>query len=125
MDNIFFDQYTFDELLEMLKNKYERLELHKERVEKENEQHRNEIYEKEYVSKLREENKRLKEDYHRGFPISKEEKEAINNWANEHYKTCPYKRAGYYSYHFHPTPLGVSGSVECSCGAKFEFQEIN
>ena len=123
MDNIFFNQYTFDELLEMLKNKYEWLKLHKERVEKENEEHRNKTYEKGYVSKLREENKRLKEDYYRGFPISKEEKEAINKWADEHYKTCPYRRAGY-SYHFYPTELGVAGVVQCSCGAKFEFQEI-
>lgn len=123
MDNIFFDQYTFDELLEKLKAKYEWLKLHKERVEKENEHHRNETYKIGYVSKLREENKRLKEDYYRGFPISKEEKEAIDKWADEHYKTCPYKRAGY-SYHFYPSPLGVSGVVQCSCGAKFEFQEI-
>lgn len=123
MDNIFFDQYTFDELLEMIKNKYKHLELHKERVEKENEQHRNETYEKDYVSKLREENKRLKKDYFRGFPISKKEKESIEKWADEHYKTC--KRNIGYSYHFYPTPLGVSGVVKCSCGEKFEFQEIN
>ena len=122
MNNIFFDQYTFDELLEMLKAKYERLKLHKERVEKENEEHRNKTYEIGYVSKLREENKRLKEDYYRGFPISKKEKEAINKWKTEHYKTC--NRIGGCSYHFYPTDLGVAGVVQCSCGAKFEFQEI-
>ena len=93
MDNIFFNQYTFDELLEMLKNKYEWLKLHKERVEKENEEHRNKTYEIGYVSKLREENKRLKEDYYRGFPISKKEKEAINKWADEHYITKNYSNA--------------------------------
>lgn len=119
--DIFFDQYTLDELLEMIKNKYKHLELHKERVEKENEQHRNETYEKEYVSKLREENKRLKEDYFRGFPINKKEKEAIDKWADEHYKTCIQRG---FSYHFYRTPLGVSGLVQCSCGEKFEFQEI-
>jgi hypothetical protein len=123
MDNIFFDLNTFDELIESLKQKYKRLEIINENLKEENEQHRNETYEKDYVSKLREENKRLKEDYYRGFPISKEEKEAINKWANEHYKTCPYRRSGY-NYHFYPTPLGVSGVVECSCGAEFEFQEI-
>lgn len=122
MDNIFFDLNTFDELIESLKQKYKRLEIINENLRKENEQHRNKTYEKDYISKLREENKRLKEDYYRGFPISKEEKEAINKWATEHYKTC--KEKGF-SYHFYPTPLGVSGSVQCSCGAKFEFQEIN
>lgn len=122
--DIFFDQYTLDELLEMIKNKYKHLELHKKRVEEENEQHRNKIYETQYVFKLREENKRLREDYFRGFPISKEQKESIDKWADEHYKTCSYKRVGY-GYHFYPTPLGVSGVVQCSCGAKFEFQEIS
>lgn len=122
MDNIFFDLNTFDELIESLKQKYKRLEIINENLKEENEQHRNKTYEKGYVSKLREENKRLKEDYYRGFPISKKEKEAINKWKTEHYKTC--NRIGGCSYHFYPTDLGVAGVVQCSCGAKFEFQEI-
>ena len=122
MDNIFFDLNTFDELIESLKQKYKRLEIINKNLKEENEQHRNKIYEKGYVSKLREENKRLKEDYYRGFPISKEEKEAVNKWADEHYKTC--NRIDGCSYHFYPTDLGVAGVVQCSCGAKFEFQEI-
>lgn len=122
MDNIFFDLNTFDELLESLKQKYKRLEIINENLRKENEQHRNKTYEKGYVSKLREENKRLKEDYYRGFPISKEEKEAIDKWTTEHYKIC--SRIGGCNYHFYPTELGVAGVVQCSCGAKFEFQEI-
>ena len=122
MDNIFFDLNTFDELIESLKQKYKRLEIINENLKEENEQHRNKTYEKGYVSKLREENKRLKEDYYRGFPINKEEKEAINKWKTEHYKTC--NRIGGCSYHFYPTDLGVAGVVQCSCGAKFEFQEI-
>lgn len=120
--DIFFDLNTFDELIESLKQKYKRLEIINENLREENEQHRNETYEEEYVSKLREENKRLREDYFRGFPISKEQKKAIEKWADEHYKTCKYNVG--YGYHFYPTPLGVSGSVQCSCGAKFEFQEI-
>lgn len=122
MDNIFFDLNTFDELIESLKQKYKRLEIINENLKEENEQHRNKTYEKGYVSKLREENKRLKEDYYRGFPISKKEKEAINKWKTEHYKTC--NRIGGCSYHFYPTDLGVAGVIQCSCGAKFEFQEI-
>ena len=122
MDNIFFDLNTFDELIESLKQKYKRLEIINENLKEENEEHRNKTYEIGYVSKLREENKRLKEDYYRGFPISKEEKEAINKWKTEHYKTC--NRIGGCSYHFYPTELGVAGVVKCSCGAKFEFQEI-
>ena len=54
--------------------------------------------------------------------IRKKEKEAINKWKTEHYKTC--NRIGGCSYHFYPTDLGVAGVVQCSCGAKFEFQEI-
>ena len=122
MDNIFFDLNTFDELIESLKQKYKRLEIINENLKEENEEHRNKTYEIGYVSKLREENKRLKEDYYRGFPISKKEKEAINKWKTEHYKTC--NRIGGCSYHFYPTDLGVAGVVQCSCGAKFEFQEI-
>lgn len=120
--DIFFDLNTFDELIESLKQKYKRLEIINENLREENEQHRNKTYEIGYVSKLREENKRLKEDYYRGFPISKEEKESIDKWTTEHYKTC--NRISGCSYHFYPTELGVAGVVQCSCGAKFEFQEI-
>lgn len=31
---------------------------------------------------------------------------------------------GRYEYIFVPTGLGISGTVVCSCGAKFEFQKI-
>ena len=70
------------------------------------------------------------------FPISKDEENAIEEWKKKHDEdvhglTTNNLRmkaegvsGGRYSYHFVPTALGTSGVIKCSCGAKFEFQEI-
>jgi hypothetical protein len=78
----------------------------------------------------------LQENYYRGFPISKDEQDAIEAWKIQHdlevHKLDTLSKrmkvsgvsGGRYTYHFLPTSIGVSGTIECSCGAKFEFQKI-
>jgi hypothetical protein len=75
----------------------------------------------------------MKEDYYRGFPISKEEKERINAWVKKHEKEKhlhsenDFPRGGAiggsYTYYFTPTSIGVFGTIKCSCGEKFDFQQ--
>ncbi|WP_143322956.1 hypothetical protein [Clostridium sp. HBUAS56010] len=88
------------------------------------------------IQKMQMELKKVRSDYYRGFPISESEKEAIDEWCNEHDKSVHGldtlgKRlkaggccGGRYSYHFVPTSIGVSGTIKCHCGAEFEFQRI-
>lgn len=82
---------------------------------------------------IKELKKRLKEESYKnlnGFPITEEEAKAIEEWQKKHEKEVhngsSYAGAigGRYSYHFVPTSIGTSGTIRCSCGAEFEFQEI-
>ena len=54
------------------------------RLEETNKKLRSEHYEDEELQKMKQELKNMKEDYYRGFPISKEEKEAIDKWKRQH-----------------------------------------
>ena len=103
---------------------------------------------------LREENKRLKDDAYkdtelaemkkqletaradlrRGFGISEKEDKKIKEWQQKHEEEVHgvkpdkilYRGAagGGYTYEFYPTGIGTFGTVKCSCGAKFDFQEL-
>jgi argonaute-like protein implicated in RNA metabolism and viral defense len=93
-------------------------------------------YKDDELKNMQSELKRMRADYYRGFPISEEESQAIVDWKREHdlkkhHLSTPELRmkaegvsGGRYTYTFIPTSIGISGTIKCSCGAKFEFQQI-
>lgn len=107
-----------------------------ERLREENKRLREEYSKDEEIQKLQAELKAAKENASRGFIITEEQQEAINEWKRKHeeemhgLKTLDDKLSnrgaigGNYQYIFTPTSIGVSGVIRCSCGAEFEFQEI-
>lgn len=78
------------------------------------------VGDKEY-QKLLAEKKEIEERLHNGFGIFKSEKEAIDNWYQEHKKT---HLKPHFTYKFIPLGIGTVGEVECSCGEKFRFRDI-
>lgn len=76
----------------------------------------------------------MREESYRGFPISKEEEKLIEEWKRKHESEAHNVNTehdrmlfggccgGTYTYQFTPTTIGVFGSVICSCGARFNFQ---
>lgn len=119
-----------DELCAMLTNKFQTQEERISYLEKENERLKSEQYKDEEINRLKQENERLQEDYWRGFPISKSEKEAINNWWVKHRQAKHNGNlytgvsGGSLEYRFLPTSIGTYGEVVCSCGEKFCFCEL-
>ena len=87
-----------------------------------------ETYKDEELSKLTKQLERMREDYYRGFPISKENYENINVWIKEHEKVCKVGHGcggGKYTYEFVPTGIGTFGRVVCgSCKEKIEFDDV-
>ena len=92
---------------------------------------------------LQEENKELHgqifemEKYlNRGFLITEKEYEAIQAWIRKHneevhgadYAAHKYRNSGAiggaFTYEFIPTSIGVIGTVRCSCGESFIFQNL-
>lgn len=82
------------------------------------------------VQEVMEENKKLRQDYHRGFPISEEEQKNIDNWIEKHTQEKHggnrYAGAigGRYTFKFTPTSIGIIGTIRCSCGDTFTFSDL-
>lgn len=120
--------------------KIQKIDEAKEKVirslREENEKLKDEAYKDTELQRLKSELDKARKDMMRGFPISEEERNTIAAWKKQHDETVHgYKTAedrltaggsigGRYSYRFVPTSLGTSGTVRCTCGAEFEFQEI-
>lgn len=78
----------------------------------------------------------MQADYYRGFPISEKEQKNIKEWMDKHDKEvhgCHSAKnklrrggciGGTYTYEFIPTSIGTIGTVKCSCGAEFTFQDM-
>lgn len=108
-----------DELIERLKNKINELEQAN--------------WKDKELQQMKEELTRTKEEANLGFRISKEEFEAATKWMYEHEKEkhCDPDRkfsrggaiGGSYTWEFTPTGIGTFGSIRCSCGDSFTFQE--
>lgn len=107
-----------------------------EYLEEENKKLRDEHYKDDEISKMKYQVETMRKDMLRGFPISEKEKGKINEWMHEHdvkehgldsldkrIKVCECV-GGRYTYEFIPTSIGVVGTVKCSCGKEFTFQEL-
>lgn len=101
-------------------------------LEEENRKLKEEYSKDEEIQSMQKRLDEMQKDYWRGFPISEEEQKAIDEWKKKHDEEAHgYMRmraegcgGGRYAYQFVPTSLGTSGVIKCSCGARFEFQEI-
>lgn len=128
--------YKLDDCLRAIKCRTEDNENRIKWLEKENKILKSAKYKDEELSRMKSELAKMREDYYRGFPISEKEQTSIEEWQHKHeekvhgLKTLDDRLkvggciGGRYKYIFYPTSIGVSGEIVCSCGAKFEFQEI-
>lgn len=127
--------YELDKCLDAIRIRNQDNEARIKHLEEENKKLKDEHYKDGEIQIMKSELEKMKKDYWRGFPISKNEENAIEKWKKEHDKKvhrfskklrmkAEGVSGGRYSYHFVPTALGTSGVIRCSCGAEFEFQEI-
>ena len=124
---------TMDNLCEMLKEKFRKLDKQIVYLKEQNEKLKSENWKDEQLQTMERRYKEMQEDYYSGFPISKKEKDAINKWIKKHEeekhpssdRLFPRGGAigGSYTYRFTPTGLGTFGEIRCSCGEIFHFQE--
>jgi len=127
-----------EEFIKNVKYHYEKCKATNDRLKKENVELRDEHYKDKELQKWRDAAHQAQDDLHRGFPISEKEWEAVKTWMEQHDREAHsldsdddstfVKRGGAiggnYKYEFIPTSIGVIGTVYCSCGASFQFQEI-
>lgn len=127
---------TIDTFVEDIKHELQGKDIRIEYLEKQNQELRDEKYKDNELSRMESELKTMQEDYYRGFPISEEGQKSIREWMNKHDEEVHHARTlddklklggccgGRYTYEFTPTSIGTIGTVKCSCGAKFTFQDM-
>lgn len=128
--------YEFDKCITALKQRHEDQEKRIEYLEKENKELKDNNYKDSQLQKMKDRLNRMVKEYNRGFSISDDEQKAIDEWKAKHeaevHGAVTFDQrlklsgvcGGNYMYKFVPTSIGTSGIIECSCGAKFEFQKI-
>lgn len=124
-------------LIEELNNRFDRQEDRIKYLEEENKKLQEKNWAEEKYQKMQSRYNTMRDDYYRGFPISKEEQEKINEWKKDHdikkhRATSLQKRlnlegasGGRFKYIFVPTSLGTTAYIQCSCGEKFCFQDFD
>ena len=97
-------------------------------LRKEIEKVKSDTYKDEELAKMKSEYDRMKEDYFRGFPISKEQWKKIKEWQDKIIDKHPAGKAtisGRFTYIFYPTSIGTAGEIKDNIsGETFEFQEL-
>lgn len=134
----------FNKSLDNIKTYCNDLESRINFLEKENRELRDEHYKNSELQKMQQELENIqrrvseiRKSSLRGFPISEAEEAAIEKWKEDHDRdvhglATPDLRCkaggcsgGRYTYKFVPTSLGTIGKVICSCGAEFQFQDLD
>ena len=128
--------YDIEDCLQSIRINHEDNIQRIRRLEEENRQLKSEHWKDTELTNMRKSLDEMTESCHRGFSITKQELEQINEWKRQHEEEAhnivtPEDKlkahgaiGGRYSYVFIPTSIGTIGIIKCSCGAEFTFQEI-
>lgn len=110
-------------ILRALQEQFTCQEKEIERLRIENSKLKSGIWREEEMARLKSEYGRMKEEYYRGFPISKEEKKIIDEF-KIHHKGYYGAIGGGFTYRFVPTSIGISGTIIAMNGDELEFREL-
>jgi hydrogenase maturation factor len=124
----------FEDCLESIKIRYESSQKRTNFLEQRLKEIEDEKWKDKELQEMKAQLDKMKENYWRGFPITEQQQQKINEWQKEHdikthHLDTPEKRmraegvsGGRLTYVFLPTSIGTFGTVKCSCGAEFDFQ---
>lgn len=109
--------------LKEIEEEYNNLKERNVYLQKENDRLKSENYKDSELAAMKEKCEKMEKDLLRGFPISQEEQDAIVNWCWKHADTYENEHHTIDEYEFTPTEIGTFGTVRCTCGREFTFQE--
>jgi hypothetical protein len=127
---------SVDDICEIIHEKFSRQEAMLNRLSEENKNLHDEKYADVELQNMKHDLDLMREDYYRGFPISKDEMLTIEDWQKKHDETDHGVKSladamklegvsgGRFTYLFVPTSLGVIGKIRCSCGKEFCFRNL-
>ena len=135
-DGQFITVYDLEDCLQSIRARHEDNIATIRRLEEENRKLKSEHWKDEEVTNMRKQLNEVLTSCCRGFSITQQELEQINEWKKRHEEevhnlvtqddklVAHGAIGGRYSYVFIPISLGTIGIIKCSCGAEFTFQDI-
>ena len=112
-------------IAEQLVERYQYQSEQYELLKKENEKLKSNVWEKEEISKLKNERDSYKQQLSFGFGITKEENEKIKKWISNREVKNMGANCGRYEYRFFPTGIGtICKIVDTTDGESFVFREL-
>ena len=124
-DNPFRHSGDIKKALQEVYDHYRSVANRNDYLKKELDRVKDEKYRDEELAKMKGEYEEMRDNYYRGFPISKEEREKINEWIGQQAKCSVGAIGGRFRYEFIPTSIGTIGTiVDCNTGESFTFQNI-
>ena len=113
-------------IAEQLVERYQYQSEKYNKLREENDKLKNGVWEKEEISKLKNERDLYKEKLSLGFGITKEENDKINQWISNRKIKNTGSISGRYEYIFFPTGIGtICKIVDTTDGESFTFRELN
>ena len=113
-------------IAEQLVERYQYQSEHYNLLREENDKLKNGVWEKEEISKLKNERDLYKEKLSLGFGITTEENDKINQWISNREIKNTGSISGRYEYRFFPTGIGIICKiVDTTDGESFTFRELN
>lgn len=123
-------KHNFEDCINSLKEYNQKQEQKIAALQAENNLLKEEFYKDKIIKKLKEEVSNLQSELRLSFNVSEKEWIKIKEWKKKHeqerHEGNKYHGTigGNYTYEFIPTSLGIIGSIRCSCGEEFTFQNI-
>lgn len=123
-------KHSFEDCIKSLEEYNQKQEQKIAALQAENNLLKEEFYKDKIIKRLKEEVSNLQSELRLSFDVSEEEWEEIKKWKKNHeqekHEGNNYHGAigGNYSYVFVPTSIGTIGTIRCSCGEEFTFQNI-
>lgn len=123
-------KYSFEDCIKSLEEYNQKQEQKIAALQAENNLLKEEFYKDKTIKRLKEEVSNLQSELRLSFDISEKEWEEIKKWKKKHEQekhegnNCHGAIGGNYTYVFVPTSIGTIGTIRCSCGEEFTFQNI-